>query len=401
MMVGKGETFWRTMRDEVCLEPSETYLNAGSYSPVPRSVLVAAEAWRRRLASSPMRTFCETMPEGLLQARLRLADYLNATPNRLLLVSNATHAVNLAVRSLSLPKGSEILLSDHEYGAMRFCWERAADEHGWKLRTIELPFCTEDPAQILDIVSESVGPDSRALFFSHITSPTGLVLPAFELCELARARNLVSIIDGAHAPGMIPLAVDSLAADFYAGNCHKWMMAPTGAGFLHVSERFRGSIEPLVTSWGWEFSAADDAQSGWGGSRWSQRVEFQGTQDRSAQLVLPEVIDFRHRLTDEAVWDRTRNLSHYLRERMVAIGWRSSTPASPRLSGAMVAFEVPPVDPIAAREWCWNALRISVPFTRAAGKSFLRISTAWFNTWEELDRIVELAPRIPFGDLRS
>lgn len=395
----KDDSFWRRMRDDVCLDPNETYLNAGSYSPVPRCVLDAAMAWRSRLASSPMRVLCEEMPKRLVQSRDSLSDYLGAAGRRLLLLPNATYAVNLAVRSIELPSGSEILLTDHEYGAMRFCWERAAAERGWRLRTVELPYRTEVPARILEVISDSIGAETRVLFFSHVTSPTGLVLPAQDLCRRARQMGLMTVVDGAHAPGMIPLALNTVDADYYAGNCHKWMMAPTGAGFLSVSEQARRSLAPLVTSWGWEFDPTDDADSGWGGSRWSQRVEFQGTQDRTAQLVLPEAIAFRRQLTEKATWARTRALSEYLRDRMATIGWQSSTPSNPTLSGSMVAFEVPLVDPVAAREWCWQSARIAVPFTRAAGKCFLRVSTAWFNTQEELDRIVALAPMIPFATL--
>ena len=235
-----------------------------------------------------------------------------------------------------------------------------------------------------------------AILLSHVTSPTGLVIPVESIIAAARDRGLITVVDGAHAPGMVPLHLERLDADFYAGNGHKWMMAPVGAAFLSVSRRWVDRLMPLVTSWGWQFQDDLEADSTWGGSRWAMRIEFQGTQDRSAQWVLPEVIAFRQRIGEAAIRERVRELSEYARWRITETGLTLATPFATELSGAMVAFDVPNVDPVLVREWFWREGRISIPFTQAAGRTFLRVSTAWFNTTDEIDRLGDLIPRVPF-----
>lgn len=398
MNLASDDIHWEKWRAELTLDADEIYLNAGSYSPTPRSVQEAAFQWRTRLASSPMRTLIESMPQQLQSARLALAQYIDGDSRGLLMLPNATHAVNVAIRSLNLPTGSIVLMTDHEYGAMRFAWEREAKHQGYQIEIAAMPSEIVHADQIVECITNQFRSRTKVLFFSHVASPTGLVLPAARLCRAAADRGIITVIDGAHAPGMIPLSMNEVGADFYAGNCHKWMMAPIGAGFLQVADRFQSTISPLVTSWGWEFPIeAVDIDSGWGGSQWSQRVEFQGTADRTPQLVIPDAIDFRHRVGESAVHERIKRLRTHARETFTAAGFVPFLPET--LTGMMTAFEIPSVDPVKAREWIWNTHRISVPFTRAAGKSFLRISTAWFNTRWEIEQLASVIPEIPYGDL--
>lgn len=395
----RNDIEWERWRSELSLDADEIYLNAGSYSPTPRPVQEAALYWRTKLASSPMRTLIETMPKQLNSARQALAQYIDGDAQNLLMLPNATHAVNVAVQSLKLPAGSVVLMPDHEYGAMRFAWEREAKKQGYEVEIATLPPQIVHDDQIVESIKNQFRSHTKVLFFSHVTSPTGLVLPAAKLCRAAAEQGIITVIDGAHAPGMIPLSMQEVGADFYAGNCHKWMMAPIGAGFLHVADRFQSMISPLVTSWGWEFPIdAIDVDSGWGGSQWSQRVEFQGTTDRTPQLVIPDAIEFRHQIGESAVYERTKQLRAHARETYTAAGLLPFLPDT--LTGMMTAFEIPSVDPVKAREWIWNTHRISVPFTRAAGKSFLRISTAWFNTLGEIEQLASVIPEIPYGELR-
>lgn len=395
------DAFWIEAREELDLAPSEIYLNAGSFSPAPRPARQAAQRWREELSARPMRALIDTMPRQLIRARQSLADYLDADSRSLLLLPNVTHAMNLAVASLQFPPGSAILTTDHEYGAMKHCLTRAAAKNQWSIDVAALPANPTDPQELIDAIERHGTERTKALFFSHVVSPTGIVLPARALCALAAERGWLSVVDGAHAPGMIPLSVREIGADFYGGNGHKWMMAPVGVGFLNVSDRCRASLEPLVTSWGWEFNDdASDEESGWGASKWALRNEFMGTADRSAQLVLPEVIAFRHRLTDEAVRERSRSLVGYTRQEFERLGWTARTPADPRLSGSMVAFDAPTVDVVRAREWMFAEHRISIPFTQIGHETFLRVSCAWFNQHEEIEFLVSILPTIPWDEWR-
>src|SRR5262249_40924466 len=158
---------------------------------------------------------------------------------------NITFALNIVADSLKLEPGSEILTTDHEYGAMLACWRRAARRQNCTIRQITLPYLAEEPDWILEAVSPAITPGkARVLFFSHVNCTTGLVMPAKELAEMARKRGLICMIDGAHAPGMIPIDLNSIDADFYAANCHKWMMAPCNVGFMHVAPSAKSLIEP-------------------------------------------------------------------------------------------------------------------------------------------------------------
>jgi isopenicillin-N epimerase len=328
-------------------------------------------------------------------ARQRLGEFLHAPPRDLLLLPNATFGVNLVVAALRMPSGSEIATTDHEYGAMRFCWQRRANERGWRVREVRLPFPGESTDDITTAFRGAINAQTRVLFFSHVTSPTGLVLPAGELCRLAAEHGIVTIVDGAHAPGMVPLDLSSLGADFYAGNCHKWLMAPAGAAFLYVRPDRRHWLEPIITSWGWDFEPAlADDDSGWGGSFWARNLEFHGTTDRCPQMVIPHVLDFRADIGEEAMRDRVRYLTNYVRAQIQSAGLAPVTPLSAELSGSMTAFAVPPLDVLQARNWLWNRFRIEAPFTSAAGNCYLRVSTAWFNTPDEIDRLADAARQL-------
>ena len=398
-MIPPDDPHWLRLREQVPQPLAAINLNAGSFSPVPRPVHAAAEELRRQFAASPSDFLWRRMPGLLDRARTETAGYLDARPADLLILLNVTFALNLVVRSLKYPAGSRILCSDQEYGAMNFCWQAAAAEHGWELKTVSVPPHLDDE-DVVDRFDAARDGSVRAVFFSHVTSPTGHVLPARRLCAWARGRGLHSVIDGAHAVGMIPLSVRQVDADFYGGNLHKWLMAPPGAGFLHVRPELRDSLRPLVTSWGHGYAPDTlDVDSGWGGSFWAREQEYQGTLDRFAQAVLPEVLAFRRQVgSDAEIAARVDRLATHLCDRMAAVGHRPAVPQDRR--GALVAFPLEPVDVLKARDWMWHAHHIECPTTEAAGRHYLRVSTAWFNTPAELDRLADAVRTIPYDQLR-
>jgi len=357
-------------------------LNAGTLSPTPKPVWNAVTRLRRMQAECPSDFLWRQTPRLLHRSRRALANYLHVTPDNLLLLPNVTFAMNLAITALDLPPGAEVLTTDHEYGAMMLCLRRRATERGWKLRSFKLPYTTEDPDEIVAAAKKAVRPSTRVLFFSHVTSTTGLVLPAAQLCRLVP----VTIVDGAHAAGMIPLNLSRIGADFYGGNCHKWLTAPLGCGFLHVASRFKKTLKPLVTSWGW------------GGADWHYEMEFHGCTDRCPQMVLPEVLACRRRLGGEAALRRrSRALVEHARERLAVLGLTPVTPRNPALSGAIIAFELPPRHPLARRNRLWEMYRIEAPVTGIPGRRFLRLSLAWFNTRAEIDRLADVLKTMKKG----
>jgi isopenicillin-N epimerase len=296
-----------------------------------------------------------------------------------------------------------MLLTDHEYGAMHWCWERAARRQGLTLRTFPLPTMSDSPAEIVEAAVRAMTPRTRLFFFSHVLSPTGLVLPAADLCREARRRGIITVADGAHAPAMIPLNVSDVGADFYAGNCHKWMLAPTGAGFLVVGPGNEDRLEPLHVSWGYradqhplgEPGAArrdPDTPDAFGSTPRTRFLEFEGTRDVCPWLAVTDAIDFQSSIGVDRIRARVAELVAYTRERIGRVGLKLATPTAAGLHGSMTAFELPvrgPAKAAALRQAIWKH-RIEVPIIERPDRLLLRVSTHVYNTPGEIGRLAEV-----------
>lgn len=386
------EQLWAERRREMILDPRSVNLNAGTLSPVPVSVFDAVTDLRRRQAAAPSDFCWRQTPALIARARTALANYLRCRPGNLLLLPNVTHAINIITRSIQLPRGSEILTTDHEYGAMLFCWQRFAMQHDVTIRHVAIPHRTEEPSEIVDAIAGAISPATSVVFFSHCTTSTGLILPARDITRAVRQRSdALVIIDGAHAPGMLPVNLDEIGADFYGANCHKWMMCPVGSGFLHVRHDRRRQVESLITSWGWEYDRAKvDDDSGWGGSNWQRDFEFHGTLDRTPQMAIPDALAFRERLGgDDAIMSRCKFLTDYARTKLASVGLNCISPMNPSLTGSLLSFEFECDDPMVIRDTFWNEFHIECPVTVTPVGKFLRVSCAWFVSTEDLDRLAD------------
>lgn len=367
-------------------------LNAGTLYPTPRPILDAVARVRRQLADQPSDFQWRTGPAHLARSRAALARYLNTDPANLLLLPNVTFALNAAINSLDLPAGSEVLSTDHEYGAISMLLKRVARQRGWTIRTATLPYRTEDPAELISAITQSFTDQTRALMLSHTLCTTGLILPLAPIVAAARQRGIVSVIDGAHAPGMTPVDLRAIGADFYAANGHKWIMAPPGSAFLDVAPAWRERLAPVVVSWGIDAAAdqLDQPHEFAGGSHWHFKHEFHGTGDRSPQMVFEEVLEYRNTLGGE------RAIIARLHERVARaraiIGEHldPATPQHPALHGAMIAFHMPQGDPDAWRNWIWQTHQIECPLTRSDTQVFLRISCRVDTTDAELQSLAEV-----------
>src|SRR4051812_48752330 len=307
---------WGAARRRVILDPTVTMLNTGSFGPLPEPVFDRATELRRRLAAGPTDFFVRQAPPLLWEARERTAAFLGTTPRRLVFTTNVSAAINLVASGLRLNAPGEILMSDHEYGAMIWCWERAAQRQGLTIRTFPLPARPTDPGEIVDAAVRTMTPHTRLLFFSHVVSATGLVLPAKELCAEARRRGVLTVVDGAHAPAMIPLAVDDIGADYYTGNGHKWLLASMGTGFLVIGRGREDSLEPLHVSWGYKPDpGGPDDPDVYGSTPRTRYLEFEATRDVCPWLAVPEAIGFQAELGWDAVRRRHAELAAYTRDR--------------------------------------------------------------------------------------
>ena len=376
---------WTAARAQVPLDPTVTMLNTGSFGPTPTRVLDAADAHRRRLAAGPTNFFVRELPPLLWDARVKTAAFLGVPPSRLVFATNVSVALNTVAAGLTLAGPGEILLTDHEYGAMVWCWERAARRQGLTVRTFPLPD-SGDPAEVVAACVNALSPATRLLFFSHVLSPTGLILPAADLCREARKRGVVSVVDGAHAAGMLPLDVSAVGADFYAGNLHKWLLAPMGSGFLAVGPGNDDRVQPLQVSWGYHPDpGGTDAPDAYGSTPRVRHLEFDGTRDPAPWLAVPAAIDFQAALGWDAVRERQRELGRYCRRVMPL------EPATPEAhSRAMTAFHLPATrTPDEWRRFFWGH-RVEVPVNFTRGRPVVRVSHHFYTTEAEIDRLADL-----------
>lgn len=262
-----------------CLDPSVTYLNHGSFGACPEVVLAAQSALRRELEREPVDFLSHSLPARLDAARAELSAFLGADSADLVFVPNATTAVNTILRSLTFAPGDELLLTNHTYAACRKTVDYVCQRSGARAVVANLPFPCRHDDQIVAAILGCVTPRTRLALLDHVTSPTALVLPLSRLVRELQSRDVDTLVDGAHAPGMVPLALSALGAAYYTGNAHKWLCAPKGAAFLHVRRDRQAGLHPNVISHGY-------------GSGFHAEFDWTGTSDPTAWLCIPEALRF-------------------------------------------------------------------------------------------------------------
>ena len=379
------------------LDPEIDFLNHASFGACPREVLAVQQAWRDRMEAEPV-AFLARELEGLLdEARATLGAFVGADPDDLAFVVNATAGIATVLRSLRFEPGDELLTTDHEYNAALNALRFAADRDGARVRIARLPFPIVDPEAAERAVLAAVTPRTRLALLSHVTSPTALMLPIERIVPALAERGIDSLVDGAHAPGMVPLALDALGAAYYAGNGHKWLFGPKGSAFLHVRRDRQAAIHPLAISHGANARRTDR-------SRFRLEADWTGTADPSASLSLPAAIRFGERLRPGG-WTATmaegRELARVGRDRLcAALG--VPPPAPDAMLGSMAAVPLPgrpappDEDPLAAALFERHGIEVPVigfPVPAAldpgdtAGSRLIRISAAPYNRPDQYDRL--------------
>lgn len=381
------------LKAEFLLDPDVIFLNHGSFGACPRPVFEAYQKWQRELERQPVE-FLNRRAIGLLaEARARLAAYLGVTTDEVVYFPNPTTALNMVARSLDLSPGDEILTTDHEYGAMDRTWRFVCRKTGARYVQQPIPLPVTSHADFVETFWTGVTERTRVIFISHITSPTALAFPVQEICHRARDAGLLSIVDGAHAPGQIPLNLTTLGADVYAAACHKWLCAPKGSAFLHVRPEVQGILEPLVVSWGWESEHPSDSQ-------FVDHHEWQGTRDLAAFLSVPAAIEFQAQHDWEVVRQRCRALASQTRQRLNALTELDPIcPDSAEWFTQMFAARLPDVDLDRPKERLYDEFRIEVPLFKWNGLPLIRVSFQAYNSQADADALVEalaqLLPLIP------
>lgn len=376
------EHAWESFRDRWTLREDTIYLNHGSFGPPPRLVQAERRRLQAELDAQPMDFFYRRMEGEMQAARAKLADFVAAAVENLVLVDNATYGMNVVADSFPLQPGDEVLLTDHEYGAVNRIWQRACERAGARLEFVTLPLPIESSQQLVEAVGNALSPRAKLLVVSHITSPTAITLPVDEISRLARRRGVAVCIDGPHAVAQLPLRIDALDCDFYTASCHKWLCAPFGSGFLYVHPRRQPDVEPVVLSWG---RLRPDRPE-----RWSDEFYWLGTRDPSALLATGAAIDFLQDVGLELFRQRTHFLAQYARQRLLELtGLEPLVPDSPIWYGSMAHAPLPPGEAKPLQDALWRQHGIEVPIVEFAGRRWIRVSCHLYTQQADIDALVD------------
>ncbi len=331
------EKYWKRIRDEQFLLPDRrVFLNNGSLGVAPKPVVRAVIDYLERGAAL-------TLPDGeyprwgyetLDEHRAVASAYLGCAKDQLAFTHNATEALSTIAAGLDLHSGDEVVMTDLEHPSGKAGWQVRQARHGISIREVKIPLPPESPDQLANIMVSAIGARTRVLFFSGILSPTGTVMPVREICDAARAKGVITVVDGAHMNGQIPMRLDELGCDYYAGSPHKWMFAPAGSGILWGRPEMLDKLWPTNVTGGWDRKEAHAA-----------RFQFVGTNNRAIIEGMVAGVRFANSISPDRIFARIHALARQIRERAAKLDYlRVLTPADDRLYGSLVAFEMPGVD---------------------------------------------------------
>jgi len=380
------------LAQQFLLDPDVVFLNHGSFGACPRPVFEDYQRWQLQLERQPV-AFLDGrrgLKTNLLHAREALAREMGTSPENLAQVVNATTGLNIVLQSLPLKPGDEIVTTNHEYNALEKTLTYIARKTGARIVVAEIVLPLTSAQEFHDTVAAQFTDRSRVLFLSHITSATALVFPVETLIAEARRRGMWSVIDGAHVPGHIPLDLDALGADFYSGNCHKWLMSPKGSAFVHSRPEWQAMLDPLVISHGWTADNKEPEVVGpFGNSPFVDEIEMQGTRDPSAWLAVPAAIEFRHK---HDWWKVAADCSRLAQETAARMGELTglaplSTPEF--CAPQMVAIPIPPCDTQALKAALLAKYNIEIPVHQWQSHFIVRLSCQGYNTRSQMDLLVE------------
>lgn len=377
-----------SLKEHFLLDPGVIFLNHGSFGATPRPVFRAYQHWQRELERQPVEFLGRLHNELMRGARAALATYLGTQAENVVYTQNVTIALNIVARSLPLEPGDQVLSTDHEYGALDRTWRFLSRERGFSYINRPIPVPLVSTGQFVEAFWGGVTPHTRVIFLSHITSPTAIIFPVAEVIRRAREAGILTIVDGAHAPGQIPLALEELGVDFYGGNLHKWLCAPKGAGFLYARPEVQKMLKPLVVSWGYESEVPS-------GSTFIDHHEWWGTRDIAAFLSVPAAIEFQ----EQHNWEKVREACHALavqaQRRICELTGLPPLHVGDSWFRQMFTAPLPEgTDIVELKRRLYDEFRIEVPPVQWGAHKLIRVSIQGYNTSRDVDRLLD-----PLGQL--
>ena len=372
-MIPSSEFF----KNQFQLDPAFIYLNHGSFGACPKPIFKERNKWQLEIERQPV-SFIEDKAIKLLDwSRQELASFIHCDKDDVVYFPNPTTAMNMVIKSLDLKPGDEVLSSNHEYGAIERTWKFMEEKKGFTYKSIEIPLPFEEE-QFINSFKKNINKNTKILFISHITSPTGIIFPVDQVCQLAKDLDVITIIDGAHAPAHINLDITELEADIYIGACHKWMLCPKGVSFLYSSKKMQKQLEPLVVSWGWE---SDNPSH----SKFLDHHQYQGTNDISGYLSVPMAIQFLNKNN----WNEVKKYCHkkIIKSRNILLRTLGTTPiCSNDYLGQMTSIQINVPDSMKLYKYL-KENNIVVPVIDWNGLVFIRVSFQCYNSMEDIETL--------------
>lgn len=360
------------------LDPSIAFLNHGSFGACPKPIFEDYQKWQVKLEAEPIQFITKTGVAAYRKAKAVFAKEFSCDVDDFFFTPNPSTAFNTVIKSLDLQPGDEILSTDLEYGAMDRTWHFYCKQSGAKYVQQAIPLPIQSKEHFLEAFWNGLTPKTKYVFLSHITSSTALILPVEEICKKAKELGLITIIDGAHVPGHIPLNLTTLEADYYTGAMHKWYLAPKGFSFLHVKKAFQASLDPLIVSWGYESDMPSHSQ-------FLDYHEYNGTRDFSAYLCMPAMQEF---------WKQYNWTAHTAQASAQILLWYpqfckllNTSPICPLNTdflGQMCSIPIRTHKPLELKEVLYNSYQIEIPITNRGNDFFIRISIQGYTTENEV-----------------
>ena len=363
------------------LDRNVTYLNHGSFGACPKELLNTQFNFQKELEKEPVKHLAFDIVKNLEKSRIALSHYVNCDKDDVVYFPNPSTALNTVLRSLKLRKEDEVLSTNHEYGAMDKAWNYLSKKIGFKYinQKISVPLTTKD--FFIKEFFKGITKKTRVIFLSHITSTTGLIFPIKEICKIAREKKIITIIDGAHVPGHIKLDLKKLNADFYSGACHKWMCSPKGVAFLYSNKNLQHLIEPLVISWGYDSENASSSQ-------FLDYLQWQGTNDISAYLTIPETINFLKKNNWNEKAKKCRELNLWAVNKMqqeLHLKPLANSHFIGQMSSYLFDFKG---DLLSNQLEFYKKYKIQIPFFSWNDNTLFRISVQAYNNKEEIENFI-------------
>ena len=363
------------------IDPEVTFLNHGAFGACPKEVFDSLIKFQKKTEYEPVKHLAYDIYQYLKESRSALSGYVNCHVDDIAYFPNPSTALNTLIRSLDLKEGDQILTTNHEYGALDRTWRFISKKRGCEYIKLEVEIPFTDKKLIVDSFRRSINKNTKVIFLSHITSATALIFPVKEIIELAREHNILTIIDGAHVPAHIDLDIKKLDPDFYCGACHKWMCSPKGVAFLYVKREHQEMMEPLVVSWGYEADNPSDSQ-------FLDYMQWQGTNDISAYLTIPDTIEFlrKHNWKEKAQHCRDLNL---WAKKEICNALDTYATGDDQFLGQMTTIAFKLEDPLQEQIDFYTKYKIQLPFIKWNDKTFFRISLQVYNSKEDINYLIK------------